>query len=169
MYNDIADPQAEGDGDNDDDGPAGNEGVLTENVDAGDEDVFIGNVDEAEEDDAENDIEAVMNEAYGETSSGHNLRPRREVSYLHLHINFEEVREEHKGVGKQPWHYISLPKVNDWVASRPLLMPNTLLIALMPKNWVLILKTYSFRNLIMASKLSKLPNISLAQGLLISL
>ena len=40
----------------------------------------------------------------GERSSGHNLRPRREVSYSHLHINFEEVKVEHKGVEKQPAH-----------------------------------------------------------------
>ena len=86
----------------------GNENDVAADADANNEneneDVLIDNVEDAEEIDAQDELEAAMDDAYGKRDSGHNLRPRREVSYSHLHINFEEVHvetveEEDEGVG----------------------------------------------------------------------
>jgi hypothetical protein len=66
----------------------------------GDEAVLVETVNEADEEDPDDDLEVVMDAAYGERRSGHNLRPRRKVSYSHLHINFGN-EESNKGVDCQ--------------------------------------------------------------------
>jgi hypothetical protein len=57
--------------------------------------VVVKIVNDEEEDDAEDDIDTEMDVAYGERRSDHKLRPRRKVSYSHLHVNFEELNLGH--------------------------------------------------------------------------
>ena len=66
-----------------------NEDPVVDNL--AEEPVVVETVDEDDEDDADTQMDA----AYGEWRSDHNRRPRRKVSYSHLHVNFEELNLGH--------------------------------------------------------------------------
>ena len=86
MHNDIVDHKAEDNVNNDDDdstieSSSESESEESDNEATGCEGVFIGNVDETEEDDAEDDIEAAMDAAFGKWGSGHGLTRRINFAY----------------------------------------------------------------------------------------
>jgi hypothetical protein len=83
------------------DAPVENEGVIgnpDENeIDQDDEHLSDNDSDDGDNEDGRpaEEIGDLMDAAYGERTSSHNLRPRRQRSYSHLHVNFEEFNRSH--------------------------------------------------------------------------